>query len=308
MTVIRTFLYLLLAFGAVPTFAAGKDCAVHDWLVQGYHLAANLDRDQTGSRGTRAARDLLNLLGAIPQADLDALLRDAGLQRHGQTIQGFLTSQHAVAQRRLAGDSPQGLPPATTRQMRQFSSQMQSFVANLRCDDDPDWRPAKAVSSAAQGATAIQRQADPPAGGIPRVVSLYWLAAGLLGLSVILWLTTRLVQTLQQRHRRRSRRFLCHLPCTVVRPGVARPGTVMDISQLGAKVFLGHSLPPEVTALDLLLPGQHIRARVVWRNSQFCGLAFKTPLDRLALHDLLRKRRAAKPGALQNETAPRGVP
>ncbi|WP_319823450.1 PilZ domain-containing protein [Thalassovita sp.] len=308
MAFVRVILCMLLAAIGAPVLAAGRDCAVHDWLVQGYHLSTKLDQDHGRASGESAARALLDQTGTIPQTELTALLRNAGLQRHGQVIRGFLATQRQAAQLRLDSGLGAELPPETVRKMRQFSQEMQAFVANLRCEENPDWHPAPAGNSAAQGASAIQPRPDQPFDSPPATVPLRWLAIGLLALSVGAWLGSRLTRAWNERHRRRCRRFLCHLPCMIVPQGMALPGTVMDISQMGAKVYLGHCLPEEVKTLNILLPGQHIRARVAWRNAQFCGLAFKAPLDRLALHDLLRSHRGSKRAAGKNETAPLRVP
>ncbi len=81
--------------------------------------------------------------------------------------------------------------------------------------------------------------------------------------------------------KRSRRRYGTVMPATVVLPDYGRiPCVVRDLSATGAKINLSrrHMLPDHIW---IVIPQMTVtrRARLVWRNGEFAGIAFERPLE-----------------------------
>ncbi|WP_323783502.1 PilZ domain-containing protein [Leisingera sp.] len=101
-----------------------------------------------------------------------------------------------------------------------------------------------------------------------------------------------LAQQLARRHRRRQYRHPCSLPCNLLSGQTLLQAKLVDISQMGAKVRVWNNQEKTLSTLsgDLTaaLPGiGSAGAQITWKNANYLGLKFTTPLTGEELQTLL---------------------
>lgn len=269
------------------------DCATQDWLAQTHHMAQVFAQQRDGPDAARAARRLLVALSQYPMAELSPRLRAAGLSGHAPAIEGFLRTQKTLADSQLFFGDTTGYPHRMEVDLNGFARQMSQLVPNMRCDEDPAWRPP-AASSAMGRTTPIALKTQERA-------SIFfppnWPILALIACALVAALAAGSILLRQHaiRNRRREKRFPCALSCTVTHPHAARQGRICDISQRGAKVCLGSAIPEQMTHCTLHSHHWSAPGRIVWRNAQCMGIAFRRPIPERDLQRLIALDRDLHP-------------
>lgn len=269
------------------------DCATQDWLAQAHHMAQVFAQQRDGPDASRAARRLLAALAQYPSAELSPRLRAAGLSGHSSAIEGFLRTQKTLADSQIFFGGTAGYPHRMETELNAFARQMNQIVPNMRCDEDPSWRPP--ATSSAMGRTT------PTALKTKERASIFfppnWPILALIACALVAALAAGSILLRRQalRNRRREKRFPCALSCTLTHTHAARQGRICDISQRGAKVCLGSAVPDQMTQCTLHSHQWSAPGRIVWRNAQCVGIAFRRPIPERELQLLIALDRDLHP-------------
>lgn len=167
----------------------------------------------------------------------------------------------------------------------------------LRCNPEEEKKPEnseetaaekKAAEEAKKEAEKLAKIADPKKAGSLQALSAYGssiigsenrifqlivlivlivIAAGLLIYAY------KFLRKLVRAEGRRFQRYYCAMEGELTCPDTSRPVTVVEVSRSGAKIA-SEALPEPGTYVTLEMPDHQIKARVVWSNSNYAGLAF----------------------------------
>ena len=282
--------------------SVAEECETQDWLVQTHHLAKGFEKERNGPKAEKAAKQLRRALDQYPVSQLGTRLRTAGLAKHGNDIVGFLRTQNSLVESQLLWGGTTRFPPRLERKVQEFSSRMQKLVPGMRCASDQNWRPKTALAGlgdstplGAENSSGNSLFFPPNAAVISFAV--FGLMAALAGGSVAMRFRTK-------RRHRRARRLPCALSCTVTfiettatgDRHAARRGRMCDISQLGAKVCLDSPVPLALNTCTVQSHHWATSGRIIWRNAQCMGVAFKRALPRQELLHLVRLNRKLHAG------------
>ncbi len=259
----------LLAGGG--TARAQAPCAFEAWLLRLLHQGDAL----ITAAGTNPPPPGFGAL--LDRLDQPALRR--AMARDGYAAHAPLIERHVALARRLLA-----APGASRSALQQSTAQLHRLVAQLDCGS----------GSAARG---LSGPAEAGAGDGARLggglrLSFGWAAAwaGLLGLCGIVGLL--LAERWARSRKRRSRRFLCDLPCQVTRQDALHRCRIVDISADGAKLQLGLEDRADLP-LQLSTPAFEAGGRVIWANRHYCGVVFDQPLSQEALQAAILPRAGA---------------
>ena len=307
------YLAFIAALAAMPVASrAEHECQSLDWLVRLYHMSLVLTDGHGQGPANRAV--LSDLRGAISFDQLDDRLAEAGLSDRAPQITAFLRDLNRATALVRENPAANSLPPLLMDRIRTHSKMIGGLLDTLRCDVDPAWRP-DSVAQEPASPSASSRPASPPAAisaeaptasaDRPRPRSQLetwtfpeppiWLVV--LGLLLVPFtiVGNRIYEQWTAVRKRRWRRYYCHIGCAVLFPGTGpgrlMNGTIVDISQMGAKVFIGKPLSQAERSVQILFAGHRIKARVVWSNTLFFGVVFHDPLPRGELQRLISGNR-----------------
>lgn len=311
-----------LAFIAVLAVApvaghAEHPCQSLDWLVHLYY--ANLGVTDSLSDGSADRTTFADLADEFPSFDqIDDRLAAVGLSDQAPPVTAFLHDlKQAIALGR-GNPAENTLPPALMSRLRAHANSIRALLDSLRCDVDPAFRAESVAERPALPAERAPAPASPPAAtraGSPTALAdrprprgqmeawtfpeppLWLVVLGLLLVPASIF-GSRIYHQWTALRKRRWRRYYCHIECAVLLPGTGPGrsvnGTLVDISQMGAKVFIGRPLSPDERTVDILFAGHRKSARVVWSNTLYFGTVFHGALPRGDLLALLRENRDAR--------------
>ncbi len=304
---------LLVVFAVFMALVPGRGvpreaCQMPDWLVDIYFLSLDIERSAARHEPViQKSRALLRRLNEIPDAELDRRLEAADMAGHSSEIRAYLRTQRMAASLRLESSADAPLPAFLNDRLRSTSQRIHTLIQSLRCTEDKDWRAASAAARLTSPKAVSPPQAAPKHGpasaprplerleGLSFTLPPLWLIATFLLLIPFIRSGMRLFKAWKADRRRRYRRFYCHIDCLaiILSDGAKRVThvTIVDISQMGARIHLAAPLPETASGLELILPDRQIEARIVWSNPLYCGVVFKRILPRLALYGLLHRYR-----------------
>lgn len=300
-TLLARMLWAVLFLGSASTaFAQSDDCALPRAVIAGETALRN-----ALSRADGNAAPLLSALERLSQ------------QTDGSPeINAYVASRQALA---IAIADGQRLSAQRLIRTPPHDTAGQAALTVLRADDacsitPPESTAAQATaardggqvagghggvaSSGAAAATGDGRASQPSGDGLATSPLSF-----LRGFDLTLHILPSIGATLAfgalvfalTRDRRQYRRYLCHMPISVVGPDGPATATVLDLSQGGAKITRNSDW--EIgTRLRLGLNGTERgrAARIMWANKGFAGVIFRKPLTRSEFHTLLTR---AKSGA-----------
>ena len=94
-----------------------------------------------------------------------------------------------------------------------------------------------------------------------------------LPVAAILFFGGRVLRRVWRNTGRKYQRYYCTMEGELSCPQKSRPVTVVEVSRSGAKLA-SDDLPEPGTAVTLRMPDHKIKARVVWSNANYAGVAF----------------------------------
>ncbi|MFC6687009.1 PilZ domain-containing protein [Jhaorihella thermophila] len=272
----------------------------------------------SASDGSANGAAVSDLREGIPIDQLDDRLAAAGLSDQAPKITAFLRDLNEAIADGRENPAENALPPGLADRIRLHAKAIGALLDSLRCDVDPAFRAESVAERPALPAERAPAPASPPAAvraGSPTASAdrprprgqmeawafpeppLWLVVLGLLLVPVTIF-GGRIYHQWTAVRKRRWRRFYCHIECAVLLPGTGPGrfvnGTLVDISQMGAKVFIGRPLSPDERSVDILFSGHRKSARVVWSNTLYFGAVFQSALPRSDLLALLRENRDAR--------------
>lgn len=168
--------------------------------------------------------------------------------------------------------------------LRQSTVQLHRLAARIDCAGGSAARGLSGPAEAGAGAGARLGGGRSLLFGGAAALAMLLAAGGLVGpLIAERWTRSR---------KRRSRRFLCDLPCEVTLQDAQHRCRIVDISAEGGKLQLGLVGSAELP-LQIATPAFEIGGRVIWANRHYCGVVFDRPLSQEALQAALLPRAGA---------------
>jgi hypothetical protein len=292
---------VLLTFSFATRSIAGE-CDMQDLLVRAHHLAQVLEQQRVGESADLAAKQLRSVLNQISMAELAPRLRAAGLAADSADISAFLRTQKLLIDARDRTGGNGSLPARQHKALQDSLSKMQRLVPKMRCDDDKNWTPQDASGGSGRTTpTGMDGGGSDTALIAKNASAISILVFGLMALLIAMSMFLRRRAKIK---RRRARRLPCALSCTISfiqdkrsnEPPTARRGKMCDISQLGAKVCVDESVPDTLNQCKLYSHGWSAGGRIIWRNAQCMGIAFKRALPAQELYHLVRLNRKLHAG------------
>ncbi|SEQ64726.1 PilZ domain-containing protein [Thalassovita taeanensis] len=257
-------------------------CQINTWLATLYYngtalsgqLSGPLDTEQVALITARHA-DRYSLL------DVRLKLRDSGMSGDAAEISQFLTTQNLVLSALNRGGPQYARSVAQNAGLASQLAALQNIVSRMRCNEDEEWR-ARAYAQVPGGAIPLSR--------LGAILTALGVSAGCVGyvLSKRFYLKQR-----------RSRRFVCAVPCQVEQDGLIYDAEIIDLSQLGAKLRLhiplhaGHKMMVRIK-------NRPYPAHLTWQNANFAGLSFAHHLDSDLIQSVVRPSPANRISKTEN--------
>ncbi|AHD03039.1 PilZ domain-containing protein [Leisingera methylohalidivorans] len=281
--------------GSAVTAAASsrETCQLQSDLMNFQHeVRGFLEHLQTGRNPHQPMR-LLQWMEDHPAVALRTRMRRLGLQSFELLTMRLITQQESLlAEYRLHGQKKAGVSAlrfGTSALLDEYANR----IIPLPCNYDPQ-QDVEGSTAAGMGRLPAL---TPETTVISALLFIMLSGAGLF-----------LAERFARRHRRRRYRHPCSLPCNLHSGQTLLQAKLVDISQLGAKVRVWKNQDKALTGLsrDLTaaLPGiGSAGAQITWKNTDYLGLEFTTPLTGEELQILLawppakplRQTQAVKP-------------